>query len=380
MSKKRRASAGPGDFEELEKSMHDELYDILYRTGSSSSFRNVLDIFNKPFNVRDLLSGFESVLADLYEDFTEGTNFGFSQGFLHLNDVITVSGISKSSGMRKFSVLHNDLKKVVGDCIHHPVEKCKMIDQDVAFLLYLTWMDVPDKLEEEEKESIQEIEEDSESAAVALMEVEDEEVQIEPEEERALVEKFNTAKFKAETITKVEDEEDDNPESGKDQYRDLACLPMFPTYIFNGREYVLLGDIQWLFDLREDYCLACLARWGDLDNNFVDSSPCPIAVLDTKGADFKEKEDAALFCTQMIEKYEEQGLPTEEEFHATQEKLGITNMGKEERSSTSMEPKMDETKSSIDIYREAIFEMDEEPQVRASTFVLKMLINDVSST
>ena len=88
--------------------------------------------------------------------------------------------------------------------------------------------------------------------------------------------------------------------------------------------------------------------------------------------DFMEKQEAATFCTEMIEKYEEQGLPSEEELHAIQRKLGISNMGVEESCTISMTPKMDETKSSIDIYRDAIFEMDEEPQVRASLSLIFM--------
>ena len=166
-----------------------------------------------------------------------------------------------------------------------------MIDQDVGFLLYLTWMDVPESVEDEDKETSLEYEKVSEAAAMTPIDIDEEGVHLEPDEERALVEKFNIAFFKAESITKVEDEEEDSLEGWEEQFKDLACLPLFPTYLFNEREYVLLGDIQWLFDLREDYCLACLARWGELDNNFIDSSPYPIVVLDTKGANFMEKQE-----------------------------------------------------------------------------------------
>ena len=77
----------------------------------------------------------------------------------------------------------------------------------------------------------------------------------------------------------------------------------------------------------------------------------------------------------MIEKYEDQGLPSEEEFHAIQARLGISNMGVEESYNISMTAKMDETKSSIDIYRYVVFEMDEEPQVRASLSLIFMVKN-----
>ena len=49
------------------------------------------------------------------------------------------------------------------------------------------------------------------------------------------------------------------------------------------------------------------------DEGFVDSSPCPLNVLDTKGGeDFIDKEKAAIMCTKMIEDYEKCGLPIEE--------------------------------------------------------------------
>lgn len=38
------------------------------------------------------------------------------------------------------------------------------------------------------------------------------------------------------------------------------ALPTLPTFTIMEKEYVLLHDIQVLFNLREDYCLALIAQ------------------------------------------------------------------------------------------------------------------------
>lgn len=130
----------------------------------------------------------------------------------------------------------------------------------------------------------------------------------------------------------------------------------------NGRENILLNDIQHLFGLREYFALAILASWGELDHDFVDSSPSPLDVLDTKGDDFLDKNEAAQLCMEMIEEYEGLGITTEEEFQITQAKLGISEMGFEGHSCESSTSIVDEKKSSIDIFSEPLYELDECPQ------------------
>ena len=184
-----------------------------------------------------------------------------------------------------------------------------------------------------------------------------------------MVEKFNTAIFRAETITKVE--VDNLALKVEDDVIDpLECLPLFPTFCFNDKEYLLLNDIQHLFGLKEDFALALLALRGELDDGFVDRSPSPLAILDTRGDNFLEKQEAALVCTGMIEEYEKLGLPTEEEFRNIQERLGILDMGHEDQSYNIEDqsyhvdfPKMDGNKGSIDPYNESILDLDESPQV-----------------
>ena len=233
-----------------------------------------------------------------------------------------------------------------------------MIQQDVGFLLYLTWAD-DFGIKEEDEETDKRIEYEAET----LMDLEDEEVSIQDNEERELIEKFNTALFRAETITKVEDETSlaDNVD---DELDALQCLPSFPTYCFNEREYLLLSDIQYLYEMREDFCLAVLARWGNLDKGFVDSSTSALALLNTKGDDFIDKEHAAIVCTSAFADYEKEGLPSEEEFRLIQERLGVSEMGIDVSSNINESSRIDESKISIDLFTDAIYDLDEDPQVR----------------
>lgn len=41
---------------------------------------------------------------------------------------------------------------------------------------------------------------------------------------------------------------------------DIALPPALPTFTILEKEYVLLHDIQVLFNLQEDYCLALIAQ------------------------------------------------------------------------------------------------------------------------
>ena len=360
MSKKRKTAG----FEDIENTVLDELYDALYKAGCSSMFHKAMNIFNKPFNLKQVLDGLDSRLLDIREAFAEGTTFGLVEGYIHFDDVVAMCELARSSAMRRYHSMEEDAKRELKDCKYHPDCQCRMIEQNIGFLLYLSWIESSSKEEEEEGSIVVPLSEDAieESTAEDLMDLDEIESAMEANEERALIERFNTALFRADTITKVESEDSVGLQEG-DDIDTLECLPLFPTYCFNDREYVLLNDIQHLFGLREDFALAILANWGEFDNGFVDSGPCPLAVLDTKGDNFLEKEEASLLCIQMIEEFEKFGLPSEEEFTHLQETLGISDMGLEGQSSKSDLSHMDETKSSIDLYSDFIFDMDERPQV-----------------
>ena len=71
--------------------------------------------------------------------------------------------------MRRFHNLGDEVKKVNGECKYHPGALCNMIGQNVGFLLYLSWIDLPDNLEEKAIETTEDCE------TVTLMDIEEEE-------------------------------------------------------------------------------------------------------------------------------------------------------------------------------------------------------------
>ena len=97
MSRKRDAQSS--GFKDVENTIQDDLYDTLYRTGNSSYFNKAWDIFNKPFQIQSVIVGFQSRLSNLVEVFSDATNFGYIDHFVHFDDVIVVSGDSRAFSM-----------------------------------------------------------------------------------------------------------------------------------------------------------------------------------------------------------------------------------------------------------------------------------------
>ncbi|MCO5586883.1 hypothetical protein L7F22_040828 [Adiantum nelumboides] len=112
-------------------------------------------------------------------------------------------------------------------------------------------------------------------------------------------------------------------------------LNVLPTIPIDDHHYVILNDIMELFDLREDYCLAIAAHNLEEDCNIINLDDDKYSVMDahviaddfikpTKALAMIYKDVAACAAT----------LPTEFEFKEVQDRLGITEMGREAASMT----------------------------------------------
>ena len=179
-------------------------------------------------------------------------------------------------------------------------------------------------------------------------------------EEKALV-NFDVEKFKADSISKKELSGNDVSGSQDIQFT-LATLP---TYYFEGKPFLLMEDIQMVFDMREDQCLGCFAQYSEVDSGFVDfEDNCPLNVLDAGDTNFVPKENVGTIILPICAEYE-QGLPTEEEFDALQEKLDLHKMGREQGKEKDEEPKT--LQRSIDIYDEKLLDYDESRKVYPSS-------------
>ena len=140
MSKKRKVDSTI--FEEIENSKQDDLFEILYKTGSSSNFPKVWDIFNKPLNLKSLLDRFQRKLADLTEVFAESTTFGYIKEFVHFDDLVILSGVKRVCATRRLQSLGFGFSKIERDYKYHPSCVCSMVEQNVAFLVFLSWMEI----------------------------------------------------------------------------------------------------------------------------------------------------------------------------------------------------------------------------------------------
>ena len=131
--------------EDVGTTFDEELYDVLYKIGNSSHFHKALEIFNKPFNIVLIIDGLESTIADLHMEFLEGTAFGQLEGYIHLDDVILLGGIIKSSAIRRHHTLDDEQRRIVKECKYHPGHQCRLVEKNIGFLLYLSWLDSQDK-------------------------------------------------------------------------------------------------------------------------------------------------------------------------------------------------------------------------------------------
>ena len=136
MSRKRK-DAG---FEDVGRTVQEELYDALYKTGNSSQLHKAMDIFDKPFNLEQVLGGLESRLSNLLEEFAKGTNFGLTEEFIHFDNVIIMGGIAKSSAISRYQSLEEEeAKRVLKECKYHPSYDCRMLNNTLDF--YCTYPD-----------------------------------------------------------------------------------------------------------------------------------------------------------------------------------------------------------------------------------------------
>lgn len=228
-----------------------------------------------------------------------------------------------------------------------------MIDYDLGLLIFFSLLPTPEV--RADSKCITQAEED--------IEVKEIETEFKEEEEERLCseDQLDIAKFKASNILEI-----NGPEDEDEDLDPIQCTATFPTYTINEKDFVLLNDIQHLFDLREDYALAILAEWSENDKDFIDFQPCPFALLDTQVENFIDSASAGKHVLDIVTRYDKQGLPTEEEFQQIQKRLKIDHMGKDE----IREPFDAKPTGSINIWDPILLEEDESPKVHLYFFFL----------
>ena len=139
----------------------------------------------------------------------------------------------------------------------------------------------------------------------------------------------------------------------------LVQMPLLPSYQVGDSEYILLTDIQHVFNLREDHCIAFIAQNLEANDNFVDDDGIDKYLL----VDSHVKDTEFLFAAATLKmiyadalKYEGKEA-TEEELQEARKRLNITNMVEfKDVPSTSAEtiPGL-----STNLWQDALLEADE---------------------
>ena len=294
--------------------------------------------------------------SDLYEHFQKCTYKclyhyqvnDIQSVYVHLSDIVEATWANQSTASHRYTSLPVEFKRTLTECEWHRKGNCHLVQIDVGFVLYLLWI-AKFVDSNETKEEVKEVEGACiEPDAEAEEEVED----FHEEEERKMITDFDAAKFRHDSITKIETEEE------KEEIQDTVAT--LPTYVICNKKYVLLNDIQHLFDMREDHCLGALAQWSEADEGFIDfTTPCQVERLDTEGEDFISKDMVGYHMAYMDQEYQKT-LPTEEEFEEIQRRKNIQNMGRE-KTKKPIESK--KPTGSIDLFRDNLLIEDETPMV-----------------
>ena len=233
--------------------------------------------------------------------------------FLHINEIAPLDPLRNK--LNRYIAKVSEDKKVFGRrCTIHN-KKCRLVNFHHNFIYYLHVLleDVSDAIEGEETLASEDDDDDiGEPINLA--------------EEKDLSKQFDIDALKKENTVVSTDEEYALTE--EDEVLPTPILPIFPI---GDSQYVLLSDIQASFNIREDYCLAIVAQNLQEDNEFLDPELDKYTLLHSNVKDIEFH--SAAKALQLIYKDDlnyERILPSVEDFYAMQEKLKITNLGRQE--------------------------------------------------
>ncbi|MCO5568842.1 hypothetical protein L7F22_022543 [Adiantum nelumboides] len=135
---------------------------------------------------------------------------------------------------------------------------------------------------------------------------------------------FNVALYRAQTIV-------DEPIEDVPITETSLTLVHLPYFHLNGKDYITLHSTQFLFNIREDYCLTIISKASQVTNDFVDiegeSKEEFLALdLETYNQKFLEGLDAFESCLKRV--VEEEPVLKDEDFEARLVELGIDKFGR----------------------------------------------------
>ena len=348
--------------EEIKETPASLLYDFLYKCGRHALHPSISMMFNCDLSVEETLSchpGYFEEARQEFDDLThEDTVMIDGKNYIHFN--LKVSPEKKQRLNRDWHKVPSD-KKRAGACPAHQ-RKCRLMEYYAAFLCFLH-MNVQSTDEEStEPQATNECEDTvSREAGPTNEEGAEEDTphvieEFNDEEERKLSAEADIEALRGQTT------EIGHPAIEADEVSPLPT-PLLPSYQVGDTEYILLTDIQHVFKLREDHCIAFIAQNLEADDNFVDDDGIDKYLLvdsHVKDTEFLSAAETLKMIYADALKYEGKDA-MEEELQEARERLNITNMGQfRDMPSTSAETI---PSSSTNLWQDALLEADENQQV-----------------
>ena len=345
------------DETEYEESSVEMLMDFLHKINVHHLFPEILRLFTAELNVEDCLSHAHPYVENYEEQFKAIIESSIVEidncKYIHVADLS--SSLSKpqkrllKKGLDKVALVNARDKK---DCPLHNC-KCDLLRYPHSFLIYLD-INKGNLV----KEVGIDVEEPTQDASREEDDPQDVIEEVDLGAERSEAQKIDVPALRCvDTEVALSSRQQEHVD-------DEGDIPLFalPSFSILDQDYFLLIDIQGLFDLREDYCLAILAQHIEEDSGFIDDSNIEkYALLDShvKDSEFIEPAQALTMLFNDAARYE-RTVPTEEEFVKTQQSLGISDWGRTHLSTPSSRP---DDNTTINIWGQRILEDDENQKV-----------------
>ncbi len=135
-------------------------------------------------------------------------------------------------------------------------------------------------------------------------------------------------------------------------------VPIFPEFKIEGKQYILLSDIQKVFSIREDYALAAIAKTTEQNEGFESDDSQEFLDLEEN---FNPIECLTICFNKAREHREKGHILRDKEFEAFQRECGFDRL--EDSTKAIIERDTEDVASSKDLYKRETFSYDETEEV-----------------
>ena len=329
-------------------------------------------MFNTNFDLAAILGRYRDYLEEplgKFSDLTYARQIEYQGNlYVHALDLVEEGGSATTRLNKKFLSMPESTKLCIAKCpkCRH---RCRLFQREIGVVVYLFLLAGYDDKDKTQEETPSDHAQGTGTPEISSPQSDLEEF-LDEEEEKMLAKETSQSQIRS-TSSIVDTIE-------ISRCKGALPLPVLPSFPIDGKEYLLLSDIQRSLDLREDEALAILAqRWnfnlGTQENPFKYSDfVLPDPVLGDLNVCY-DQSIALHKCFEDASKYKE---PTKEEFDEARERLQPVVKPETEPSKTDGEPIIEEANSSkhvqgsIDIWQNTSLVPDENISVSQALFLI----------